>query len=318
MPDAPPDLAAGLTTSAPGKLVLAGEYAVLLGHPAVVTAVGVRAVARRRSGETRFPRDAGGLIDACVGALRDEGSAPAPGGYTVDTDAFRDAGRKLGLGSSSAACVAFLAAAIASPSAGLDPTRLHALAQAAHHTFSGGRGSGIDVAAAVFGGTCVFSRSTGGVPRTADLPATPDGLRVLVVFTGRSQDTRQYVARVLALSDPAAAVAPLGHAARAFAAAWERGEAEDVLRAVRATAHAMEDLGRRAGIDIVSEPHGRLVALANHLGGAAKPSGAGGGDVGLIFVPAEAEGAAHAAVRHAGLEIVDVELGAPGARVDPV
>jgi phosphomevalonate kinase len=51
----------------------------------------------------------------------------------------------------------------------------------------------------------------------------------------------------------------------------------------------MAGLGQWAGAGIVSEPHAELAALATSCGAAYKPSGAGGGDVGVAFARSRAD-----------------------------
>jgi phosphomevalonate kinase len=309
-----------VTSSAPGKLVLIGEYAVLRGHDAVVAAVDVRAHARRAGGEgLHVERDAGGLLDACLHEAVAIG-APPRGRLTVDTSAFHDtAGRKFGLGSSAAACVATMHALLAPDGGGVDVTdRVHAAAQRAHRRFQRGRGSGIDVAASTFGGLVRFARR-GEVCDAARAPSLPADLVVVAVWTGQSQDTRDFVGGVLALPDVDDAVTPLAEAATRFLDACARQDAVEVLGAVADAATGMQRLGARAGIDVVSPPHLRLVDVARAHGGAAKPSGAGGGDVGLAFVRRGDETALRAALVTAGLAPLSLRVGVDvdGVRRDP-
>ena len=88
--------------SAPGKLMIAGEYAVLDGAEAVVDAVGRRAYAHLGSfAQEPLPLEAGAArarAEALLGAV--------PGALSIDVSELRQAGRKLGLGSSAAAAAA--------------------------------------------------------------------------------------------------------------------------------------------------------------------------------------------------------------------
>lgn len=291
-------------TSAPGKLVVFGEYAVLRGHEAVVAAVDVRATATlspASSLDVAF--DGGGLLRACLDEL--DAAAPSSGRLVVDSAAFRDEHeRKLGLGSSAAACVAALRALCPDVPA----AALHALAQRAHRRFQRGRGSGIDVAASTYGGFVRFARH-GEEVVAGPAPALPSTIAVVPVWTGRSQDTRDFVGAVLACADVDAIVAPLADASARFVDACTRADAADVLAAVDDAALGMRRLGERAGIDVVSQPHAQLAAFARAHGGSAKPSGAGGGDVGLAFVRRGDEGALRTALAAAGLAPLSLRVG---------
>lgn len=198
-----------LTASAPGKLVLLGEYAVLEGAPALVLAVNRRAnvrIAARTDGicEVNAPEldvagarmsiDADGglhwqcadrdadklsLVDHIWQGLLHEGLAPRSGdGFNLhlDTSCFFHAngtGRvKLGLGSSAALTVA-LASALATfagqGEATAERTRWLRRLFRMHGTWQGGRGSGVDVAAGVAGGLIAY-RLTGQDPQPSFVP----------------------------------------------------------------------------------------------------------------------------------------------------
>lgn len=299
-----------VATSAPGKLVLMGEYAVLRGHTAVVAAVDVRATTRlSEADDLRVDLDDGGLLQACL----DEAAAlgvRARGVLHVDTQAFRDeADRKLGLGSSAAACVATLHALLLAGDVdigGVDG--LHAAAQRAHRRFQRGRGSGIDVAASTYGGLVRFVRHDDDV-HAGPAPSLPAALAIVPVWTGRSQDTRDFVAAVLAQKNVDELVAPIGDATARFVDACVRNDDRDVLAAVDDAAVGMAHLGAQAGIDVVSAPHVRLAAIARAHGGRAKPSGAGGGDIGLVFVRRDDVAALRAALVAEGLSPLSLRLG---------
>lgn len=323
-----------VAASAPGKLVLMGEYAVLRGHEAVVAAVDVRAVARRSSGTDglRFDPDAGGLLQACVDELAAAGRHPR-GALAVDTAAFRDGDdNKLGLGSSAAACVAALRVLLAhvdgadgadgvdgvdGGDAGFDRAAFHRLAQRAHRRFQRGRGSGIDVAASTWGGLVRFWRDVAGdggadvddAVHVGAAPGIPRSLVVLPVWTGRAQDTRDFIGAALAHRGFNDLVAPLGAATARFVAGCGSGDGGDVLGAVDDARRGLAALGARVGIDVVSAPHAQVAALTADHGGAAKPSGAGGGDVALAFVPVERAAALRQSLADAGLPTLPLVLG---------
>ena len=77
-------------------------------------------------------------------------------------------------------------------------------------------------------------------------------------------------------------------------------------------------LGREIGLPIVTPALADAARLAEELGGAAKPSGAGGGDVGVAFLTDR--GAAETfrqRAPHIGLEILSIRTGADGLRCEP-
>ncbi len=76
----------------------------------------------------------------------------------------------------------------------------------------------------------------------------------------------------------------------------------------------MAALGRAADVPIVTPALHRAESLAEELGGGAKPSGAGGGDVGVAFLPDRAAAATFSSrVRAAGVNILDLNVDLEGA-----
>lgn len=293
-----------VTASAPGKLILCGEYAVLRGAPAVVMAVDRRAVVRIvphdsaryllttpgfADGAWRFESNGGlGLewlddipvsgftIVEQVIARTGLGSLP-PAHIEIDTRAFIDpaSGVKLGLGSSAAATVA-LAAGILGTDAGIDAIRK--LASEAHFAMQGG--SGVDIAASCFGGLLAYERSGAAAP---DRLAWPDGLDCRVFHSGVPASTGAAIEKSQSDAIPGAAWQMLVTAATAAAAAWRSGEAARALEASRAFRDALRDFDDAGIGSIFAAGHDVLAALGDELGVVYKPSGAGGGDCGIAL-----------------------------------
>lgn len=103
-----------MIASAPGKLILTGEYAVLDGAPALVAAIDRRVIARRHSG----PRGSSPFLVAVADEIarrrgKDDPAVHAAMQIVVDSSALYDDATKLGLGSSAAVTVAATALALA-------------------------------------------------------------------------------------------------------------------------------------------------------------------------------------------------------------
>ena len=280
---------------APGKVFLIGEYAVLEEGPAVLAAVTRHAVAQFVPGMTPMSK----LVDEAVRRAKAEiGEAAAalpPGSVLVNTEDFHQGEQKLGLGSSAATAVATVGALFeaAGVSIEMHRERLSALALAAHRAAQGGVGSGADVIAAVHGGLIKVERTKSGPPRIEPLSA-PAGLRLVVFWTGTAASSAHMIEGVqkFAKTDPVAygeLMASLREIASRFVAELREGRATGAIAAAGRYGKRLEVLGAAAAVPIVNEPFKRAAELAKELGGIAKPSGAGGGDIGIaMFATPEA------------------------------
>jgi phosphomevalonate kinase len=302
-----------MTTSAPGKLVLAGEYAVAFGGRAVVTAIDRRAVARfdaaARAAAGPLP-----LLDAVAEVLGglDADAAARARDLVVDTTAFRatatEGARKLGLGSSAAAVVA--ATGLALP--GATPAQVHELARAAHaraQATRGAAGSGVDIAAAVWGGTSSFQA---GACTPITLPAAA---RWRAYDLGQPADTPSLLAAVTAARTAAPTVLePLLEGLHDAALRLIRATiAPEAIAAIDAGALALDALAAAIGVDLATPAGHAVQALARRLGGAAKTCGAGAGDVGIAVLPDDdAVTAFGAGLAACGAAALDLRLGQPG------
>lgn len=215
-----------IITSAPGKLFLIGEYAVLENAPAILAAVDRRARVRLTDssddcwhfsapnlnieqltlgadGRPRTDNMGADLLErlrvfeavrAHVTAYL-EGPLP-PLDIQIDTTDFSRDGHKLGLGSSAAVAAALTCALLARAGATAGREQIAQLAIRAHRDAQNGTGSGGDVATAVYGGLISYTRDHPPIPLT-----WPTGLSGVPVVTGTGADTTDLVGRVQAYRD---------------------------------------------------------------------------------------------------------------------
>jgi phosphomevalonate kinase len=270
---------------APGKLVLTGAYAVLEGAPAIVVAVDRYAVADA----SRRARASAPEVDIAF----EGGPAPA-----IDVRAQQDAhGRKLGIGSSAAALVAALAADALARGEDVATAevraRIFAAARAAHARAQSG-GSGVDVAASVYGGLVRYAIA-GDTATVRPLPVPPD--LVIVAFASgvavRTSDLRARVeaARAMAPRDFERHFEAMHRVAAAAAESLAAGDSRAFIVSARTYGELLDELGRLADAPIVTPEARELAALVAATSSASSPatrssgvaaflpSGAGGGDV---------------------------------------
>lgn len=276
--------------SAPGKVFLLGEYAVLGGGVGIVAAVNRRA--HLRAGP-RMPR--GPVVAEVVRGLAALGKTLPP--CDVDTSGMREGGRKLGLGSSALA-------ALLTASFGLDRRDESALSLAvtAHRASQEGKGSGLDVAAAFHGGVIAGLRQPGAVE---SLPRRIRGLRWYLFATDKAASTGALIKACVEDADSAEMLKVMVRLSKEGADAYRRQDARGFMGVVAQYHRAMAALGRASGVSLV-EPSERFVRAAEALGGTGKPSGAGGGDLTVVFVPEDCDRRALEA--QAGAKILPLEV----------
>jgi len=266
-----------VTASAPGKVVLCGEYAVLDGAPAVAMAVDRRAVARVTCpGPGRGP--SGGddrLLECAAQVVLPEALETC--GFDLDTRGFVDEGSgvKLGIGSSAALTVA-LVAALARQRPGNEARPVVDVALAAHAAFQGGLGSGVDVATCASGGIIEFDGSN----KNSTPIAWPAELHYALLWSGTAASTTARIARV---TRPSPARELLADRARAAVSAWRSSAAAAIVTALRDYITALANLDREYGLDIFAAGHEALCAQASADSIVYKPCGAGGGDIGIVL-----------------------------------
>ncbi|MEO0615878.1 MAG: hypothetical protein AAFY69_07050 [Pseudomonadota bacterium] len=286
----------------PGKLMLCGEYAVLAGAPAIVTCVDRYVVVDARSAaDEAAPVTLLGFDGAThhyrmtAGAPEWDGSSPATAlvdfvlravqppttALAVDSSAFYDQGRKLGLGSSAAVAVA-LSAALEDGKRVVD-----ALPQAlaAHYAFQGGRGSGADLRAVAHGGTIVQKADGNDVSVSA--LAWPAGLEARAVMTTQSAATVDHLRRFESWrindADASARLHGLAATASQVVDEWQRADAAGIIAAMNAFTREISQIDAVAGLGYHAGGHDTLAELAAAHGCVFKPCGAGGGDFGIAL-----------------------------------
>ncbi len=334
--------------SAPGKLFLSGEYAILWGGTARLAGVGPRATALARTREDRE-------VDLVLAEGRLQGTVTPLGvrWATEPTAAFAVAaraldvvvrarareslglelalsptlpgpgGQKLGLGSSARAAV--LAVESAARLLAVRPPL--ALALLAHAEATGG-GSGGDVAACAVGGLLRYRRwprervleapslglglAAAGAPDVVRLGTT--GLPASYAFSGRSASTRGMIQKVESLV--------AGPARQRFVESSD-GLGRELEEGLRASRYAQVDEACQGLEEVLESLPGvgtpdtaRILALARAAGSTGKVSGAGGGDGCVLFSPDEdARRALLAALGHRGFVAVPLSI-EPGVRAE--
>ncbi len=199
-----------ITTSAPGSLMLLGEHAVLHGHRALVCAINRRITVRLTPAEDEELRIVStlGRYESPLGCLVDHPSFrfvlqavlqyqdQFPSGFELKIESEFSA--DIGFGSSAAVTVATHAAILSwLQGAPPEPEMLFAQSLKTVHAVQG-RGSGADLAAAVYGGVVGYTMEPEFHPLPVSAPLT-------AVYCGYKTPTPEVIAKVekLRAADPA-------------------------------------------------------------------------------------------------------------------
>ena len=340
----------------PGKLMLAGEYAVFGGGPAIACAVRryLECAAepaqrwtiagngkRWEEGgpdvpELHFAREA---LSVAVEYLSGRGPAPAPVAIAIDDDLRAPGGEKLGLGGSACTCAGVVAAVLASAGRPVEQELVFKLAALAHGLAQSRPGSAVDVAAACFGGT-IFTRRFDLAPLTAarrtgtagfaaavertECPAReqlrePPGL--LLVFSGQSASTAALVEQVEGFAGRerklfAEFMARTSASCDRLRRALEARDGPGMFEAVKTAGGLLEVLGEQSGVPIVTPAHRAIIGEAEALGIAAKVSGSGGGDSCIALGSPEALDELASALEAKGFLAQGLAIDAQGVRLE--
>ena len=349
------------TATAPGKMIILGEYAVLEGADALVYAVNRKAhvTAQTVPGnefkvyspslnvptqpfiltpqlKVRFdPNLASNFKNKLLffKKIFEHLVLGFPGftnntGLSIElvTDDFylKQLHSKLGFGSSAALTIALAKAVSSELQIDMNDTQLFRLALQAHREAQGSLGSGIDIAASYYGGV---SKYTMNVPGTAEQQIPKplkhwDNLPLAVVWSGRSASTSRMVQSVSGLrqGNPklyTSLIKDLKQISFSGIQAYEAQELAEFLQQIRQFYSAMKRLGNESGTPIISDTHKKLAQLVETNGGAYKPSGAGGGDIGLVFAStSEQLTEIKKRIVDQKFKIIDTELSTQGVTID--
>lgn len=328
-----------VVASAPGKIVLCGEYAVLDGAPAICMAINKRARAEVAvSGEDIQTVRTSGYIEGewkflagASGGFRWVGDEPPAGSLDLvrevrnsmavdgkfdirmDTTEFLDpvTGSKLGLGSSAALTVALVTAlSNVTNRAGLAATD----ATEAHRRLQHGRGSGVDIAASLAGGLIEYRMQDQGACRPLQWPV---GLHYAVLWSGRPASTSEKLKKLDGKRHSGQAgtsIAKLHDASESTAAYWSAGEAAELLAAFHRYIDALMQFDVDHDLGIFDAGHRELADAASKRKLVYKPCGAGGGDTGMVLATDKEAVAEFADLAgEIGYQLLDVSLEASGA-----
>lgn len=326
-----------IETSVPGKLFIAGEYAVVEpGHPAIIVAVdqfiNVTIEGARKNGSIqsaqysdlpiRWTRRNGELVldhrenpfHYILAAIRltekyaqEKGTLLSFYDLKVTSELDNSNGRKYGLGSSGAVTVATVKALNLYYDLKVDRLTQFKIAALAHLAVQG-NGSCGDIAASCYGGWLAFSTFdhewvlrkqqewtltqllTSDWPELSIRPLiVPKSLRLLIGWTGSPASTSDLVDQVYQSKEAkekgyAKFLADSKDCVNRLIDGFLNEDSRTIKKMITENRKLLVGLSSLTGVTIETPALKKLCDLAETYRGAAKSSGAGGGDCGIVIV----------------------------------
>ncbi len=327
-----------ITEKAPGKLYIAGEYAVVEnGYPAILVALDQfvtcsieesaaevgRIISRQyhnnalqwhRLGEQMVVDNRDNPFSYILSAIKvTEEYARAFArelrifDLHIDSQLDSESGKKYGLGSSAAVTVATVKALCRFYNLPVTKDEIFKLAAIAHFEVQG-NGSLGDVAASVYGGWIAYhsfdrqwlaqQRKYLDLRTLIDLPwpdlkieslKAPSNLQLLIGWTGKPASTSQLVDKISLFKarqqkEYHQFLEESKHCIQRMVDGFHNADLEAIKNEIRYNRELLKQLGTNSGVHIETPILNKLCQIAEDFGGAAKTSGAGGGDCGIVAI----------------------------------
>ena len=259
--------------------MIAGEWAVLEGYPCIVAAVSRKVCVEIEAAEDMV-EERPFVKEAVEKTLEYLGESKS---FRITTGKVE----KVGLGSSAAVTVAVVGAVLQFHGRAVEKDVVYQIAAAAHYAAQGGKGSGFDVAASVYGGVIAYKHRGEGMGEVTSLPI-PTGLQLLVGWTGEAASTTEMMKEMGRWKEQHREeydqiMSAIGKTVEELIAAWKEDNKDQMIMLLKKNRELLQELGAKSGVQIETAVLKKLSDIADKHG-AGKVSGAGGGDCGIAVV----------------------------------
>ncbi len=283
------------TVIAPGAIPLLGDFALPGEELAVLAALSSHATAQYIPDEASNSPLLSAVTELTRAYLGETAAALPPGAVLLRPPAAREDGQEVHFDTAPANAVAATAAVFETVGQAIGNRRGEILqvASAAHHTTCGGVQSDAELAAALHGGLIKSVCKANTAPRIESL-AAPAALHLVVFKTARVPLPAGWVASVRKFAERsprayATIIDDVREHADRFVAELSDGNATAAIASAGHYGRCILQLATAASVPFLCEHFTRAMELAREIGGIAKPTGAGHGDLGIaMFATPEA------------------------------
>ena len=280
-----------ISVTSPGKVVLAGEYAVLYGAPALSLAINRRAQCTLKIDAEGFwqlsssppfwnesvslqellSETRNDIVGTVISWYSHRTSLPEHVSLHMDTAGFYSDQYKLGIGSSASVLVNLYASLATLSMRPMNVEELMNLYRATNQ-----RGSGVDVLTCYYGGLIQLKR------QTTSKEALPSGIYLDFYSLGFSTETKTMIDRFRNAFDRLPTTLQDSFITAANKVSDSLSDSLSFFSALQHFVQVYRDVDSVAELAIWSTQHKTMHRLATEVGALYKPSGAGGGDVGVV------------------------------------
>lgn len=273
--------------------MLSGDYAVLMGAPAIVLSVDRYAVCTYETMDSEgwllqslpsnvtqhfttldeLKSTSHSTVQSLFASFANLPVLPSHARFCVDTSSFYHQNNKLGIGSSAASLVATAKVIETLSERSFSFDDLYRM----HDELQGSNGSGLDIAASIHGGVIVYENKC-----AESIDLHPD-ICLSYVYSGYGTTTGHMLNRFNTWRERADCGLIHNWLEATRIVVNCSGDSDEFVRAISHQTDLLERMDNDAKLGIFSSEHQKARSLAQDQGLVYKPSGAGGGDMGIAI-----------------------------------
>ena len=308
-----------IEVSIPGKIVISGEYAVLEGASSIVSTLNQRAKISIHKSDKKYNIFSTSALEGIFPFTTDEDCNIVwfdedPGVFgsllehafnilkpqlkekfciSVDSSEFFKTTKdgilyKLGIGSSAAVSVGIAKALSQYSNIQLSPEKALTQANSIHQELQGNQGSGIDVVCSFVDQGIIECNKNSVKNHTWSVLNWPNELYLKILTTGQCASTRRLVAnyqraRNLYHKELKIIVDQFLKITQSLSIAWKSEDIDLIIDLLKDYDFHIKKLDKIGDIGIYTQVHTDIQNISSRHNVFYKPSGAGGGDIGLAF-----------------------------------